>query len=109
MTVLMTALLCRVRESAHVDSQAKYEAVVKQLNGSRTAYELLHTDWLAIRTELETHRYVMSRSSAMYVLLVRSGLELSTHCHVLSSLDVMYVLVVSSRCELQIHCYVMFS
>ena len=57
--------ICRDAESARDDSSAKLEAASTELKARRTAYELLHTDWLASQEELKAHRHVLSRLNTM--------------------------------------------
>lgn len=56
---------CRALQRACLDSQRQAEAAVKELRAKRTAYELVHTDWLATQEELKAHRHVLSRLDAM--------------------------------------------
>ena len=56
---------CRGLESAYHDSQRQSEEAVKELKAKRTAYELVHTDWMASQEELKAHRHVLSRLDTM--------------------------------------------
>ena len=52
-------------ESVCHDSQRQSEEAAKELKARRTAYELVHTDWLASQEELKAHRHVLSRLDMM--------------------------------------------
>ena len=41
-----------------------------ELKARRTAYDLLHTDWLASQHELKAHRHVLARLDTMYACSV---------------------------------------
>ena len=60
-----TSCECRAFESACHDSQRQCEEAVKELKAKRTAYELVHTDWLASQEELKAHRHVLARLDMM--------------------------------------------
>lgn len=60
-----TSCECRALESAYHDSERQSEEAVKDLKAKRTAYEVLHTDWLATQEELKVHRHVLSRLDMM--------------------------------------------
>ncbi|KAL3138922.1 hypothetical protein ABBQ32_005739 [Trebouxia sp. C0010 RCD-2024] len=55
----------RALASAYHNSQRQAGAAVKELRAKRTAYELVHADWLASQEELKAHRHVLSRLDAM--------------------------------------------
>ena len=57
--------LCRTAEAGRDDSNAKLVAASTELRARRTAYELLHTDWLASQEDLKAHRHVLARLDSM--------------------------------------------
>ena len=61
--------LCRTAEAARDDNNAKLVAASTELRARRTAYELLHTDWLASQEDLKAHRQVLARLDNMYSIL----------------------------------------
>lgn len=66
--VLLTDWLVKPRrtaESDRDDSHARYEGASTELKARRTAYELLHTDWLASQGDLKAHRHVLTRLNTM--------------------------------------------
>ncbi len=42
-----------------------------ELKAKRTAYDLLHTDWLASQQDLKAHRHVLARLDTMYACSVQ--------------------------------------
>ncbi len=41
-----------------------------ELKAKHTAYDLLHTDWLASQQDLKAHRHVLARLDTMYACSV---------------------------------------
>ncbi|DBB02647.1 TPA: hypothetical protein ACH3X3_011615 [Trebouxia sp. C0006] len=56
---------CLSAESARDDNSAKLEAANTELKARRTAYDVLHTDWLASQQDLKAHRHVLARLDTM--------------------------------------------
>jgi len=60
----------RSAESARDDNSAQLVAANTELKAKRTAYDLLHTDWLASQQDLKAHRHVLARLNTMYACSV---------------------------------------
>ena len=68
--------VCRSAESARDDNSTKLVAANTELKARRTAYDVLHTDWLASQQDLKAHRHVLARLDIMYACSVPSRFAL---------------------------------
>ena len=70
---LMTACICvlaGVQSQPEMINSAQLVAANTELKAKRTAYDLLHTDWLASQQDLKAHCHVLARLNTMYACSV---------------------------------------